>query len=323
MTDGPRIAAEWPADLQFALRRLMLRALPLVEALPRPLGWAGSIDALVAMARDIPPAPAASRYSDLVLRLRLSPIDEMMLVAAASTDLDLRFASLWQIVGNRIDAMRPRVHGVLQLAGPDEQAEVLAILEDHHPLRAFGLVALAPGGDGGLAQQLVATPALAGIISGRDVDAIALGVRHEPAVPVRPTASTITAALTTSLPVAIVIDGPPGSGRGWLARELAASAGRELATVMIDPPRATAQIAAIARTAVIDQLVPCVELPAGAPVLDAFAGAYQGPWIVISDGRPTMPAPYATIAVTTLRPDVAHRRELWTAAIGDDQVAGE
>jgi len=323
MTDAPGIAAEWPPDLQFALRRLMLRALPLVEALPRPLGWAGSIDALVAMARDIPPAPAASRYSDLVHRLQLSPVDEMLLIAAASADLDLRFASLWQIVGNRIDAMRPRVHGVLQLAAPDEHAEVLAILEDHHPLRAFGLVTLEPGGDGALAQQIVATPALVGIVSGRDVDAIALGVTRDTAVPARPISAAITAALASSVSVAIGIDGPLGSGRGWLARELAASAGRELATVTIDAGRAGAQIAAITRTAVLDELVPCIELPAGTQIPKAFAGAYRGPWIVISDGRPTLPSPYATIAVTTFRPDLAHRRELWTAAIGDDQVAGE
>jgi AAA+ superfamily predicted ATPase len=323
MTEGPTIAGEWPPDLQFALRRLMLRALPLVEALPRPLGWAGSIDALVMMARDIPPAPVASRYSELVLRLQLSPVDEMVLIAAASADLDLRFASLWQIVGNRIDAMRPRIHGVLQLAEPDEQADVLAILDDRHSLRAFGLVTLAPGGDGALAQQIVATPALAGIVSGRDIDAMTLGVSHEPAVPARPTGTAITAALASKSPVAIVIDGPPGSGRGWLARELAAAAGRELATVTLDPERAGAQVAAMARTAVIDQLVPCVELPPGGHLPRAFAGAYHGPWIVIGDGRPALPPAYATIAVTTLRPDVAQRRELWTSAIGDDQVAGE
>ena len=119
------------------------------------------------------------------------------------------------MLGHRIDVTRPRIGGLLQLATPDEQPEVLALLSPDHVLRALGFVTLA--GDGAPLEQLVVAEAsLVGIIAAGDVAATTAGVRREPGA--RGELPASVAALPelaiqrgAAGPLAIVLEGPAGS----------------------------------------------------------------------------------------------------------------
>ncbi|HEX7700859.1 MAG TPA: hypothetical protein VF403_09060, partial [Kofleriaceae bacterium] len=324
------IAATWPGDVRFALYELMQRLLPVMMSVPPPIGWSGSVEALAKFAAGVPPAPAPSWYGELVQRLALTPTEELVLIAALSPDLDIRMISMWQVLGHRIDVMRPRLQSIAQLATPAELREVLAIAEPQHVLRALGLVTFRRELGGALLDGTLEAQCVAAIAGRDDGDARALGIVREPRltsfdpVPASLHGPLAMARLGRSRaderPWAIWIDGPAGSGRGQLAKSLAASTGRGTAWLVVDRERfdLDAALGTLIRVALAEQLVPCLELAIDLDVprlLAPIARLFTGPLVLVAETRTLLPAPWHTITTSAFRPDITRRRQLWHVAL--------
>jgi AAA+ superfamily predicted ATPase len=282
----------------------------LVLALPGrvpPLGWAGLAHGVVELAEEPGPFEPAA-FARALRDVGASAVERFAIAAALSQDLDTRFVGAWQLLGGRVDCVRPRLTTLLQLAQPAERDHLLALSDPRHWLRATGLLR---GGDT-LDEPLGAHPAWLG----RDGDAAALGVIVEGDRIALPPGRRLGARTAT----AFIIEGPLGSGRATRAKELA---GGGTAYVRLDA-RGPAQLAAVIRTAVLRGVAPVIDL--GDVSHDAFASLldqlveYAGPLFLIAEARPLLPAPWQTRVAVCTRPDVPTRARLWREAGVDEQA---
>ena len=301
------IAAAWPSDVRGALREVSQRFVRALQGRVPPLGWAGLAHAMVELADERGPIEPGA-YAKTLRDLGLAATERWIVAAVLSQDLDTRFVGAWQLLGGRVDCVRPRLTSLLQLATPEERDAVLGLGDPRGWLRALGLVR---GGDS-LDEPLGVHPAMLG----RDGEAEALGVVVDGSRIALPPGRRAG----TTQPTAFIVEGPLGSGRATRAKELA---GGGTAYVRLDT-RAPLQIAAVIRTAVLRGVAPVIDL-GDVPHPD-FVGllaqlvTYSGPLFVIAEARPLMPAPWRTRVVVCTRPDAAARARLWREAGVDDQA---
>ena len=308
------IAPHAPGALRQWLREVCARIVRACDGRVPPLGWAGIAPGIPAHAAtaDADPAPLGE--------LALTETECWLIAAALSQDVDGRFVGVWQLLGGRVDVVRPRVSELYQLADADEQAAVLALLDPTSWLRATGLVDVTPL-EPALARAVTASPA----ILGPETELAALGVVVEPpelagtAARGSFTAAGVPRRRDESAPQAVLlIEGPAGSGRHHHARCAAGGLGLGTATVVLDPRHAQAQVCALIRVAVREQVVPCIELrePIELAAVLALFREYAGPLAVIAELTPALPESWLAERVVLQRPDVGLRRTLWTRALG-------
>ena len=312
------IAAAWPADVRALLQRLAVRVLATARGRVPPLGWTGLAPALVALAGDPAIAAGAGAFTTAAARLGLTELEQLALISIASPELDGRFVGAWQLVGGRVDVVRPRLGHLIQLAPAEERAQWISLLDPAAWLRTLGLVRV----DGeGLAAELTA-------------DLAALGTEVRPAEVIRGERDPQAPAPALDLPPrrrtpsdpppsAIVLEGAPGAGRGRRAGQLAAGAGLGVAWVALTATGVAAQVASAVRAAVREHAVPCfcldgLEADADRCVLELVAAlaGYAGPVMLAAQYRPTLPGPWRTRVIAVPRPDVAARQVLWAEVLG-------
>jgi len=273
-----------------------------------PLGWSGLAHGIVELAEEQGPVEPGA-FTRALRDFGLSPTDRFVVAAVLAADLDSRFVGAWQLLGGRVDCVRPRLSMLLQLARPEEREHMLASTDPLSWLRATGLL---HGGDS-LDQPLGVHPALLGT----DGEAAALGVIVEGSRVALPPGRRVGAYE----PTAFIIEGPVGSGRATRAKELA---GGGIAYVLLDPVRGAMQLQAAIRVAVMCGVVPVVDLGDVSHIAFATLLAqlreYAGPFFVIAEARPLFPAPWRTRVVSCNRPDVPARAQLWREAGVTDQA---
>ncbi|MDQ3337165.1 MAG: ATP-binding protein [Myxococcota bacterium] len=324
------LAVHAPEELRHVLRMLCERMVRVCDGRVPPLGWSGIAPAIPAHAV----APMQPVTFELAQRMALTKTEQWMLAAALSQDLDGRFVGVWQLLGGRVDIVRPRVSELYQLASPAEQAEVLSILDPQSWLRATGLVQLATS------EHLLAQPVVGSIAAlGAELEAATLGVVVEPLCATSvPTVSRTARDIPLEghgIPrrrqhephALLVIEGPAGSGRRFHARACARDIGLGTATVTVADAQAHVQVRALLRVAICERVVPVLELAGNidpAPLLALFRD-YAGPLVLIAETTPALPDVWLTQRIVLHRPDVALRRTLWTRALGvadgSDEIA--
>ena len=292
-----------------ALREVCQRLVGNLQGRVPPLGWSGLAHGIVELAEETGPVEPEA-FTRALRDFGLSPTERFVVAAVLAADLDSRFVGAWQLLGGRVDCVRPRLSMLLQLARPEDREHVLALTDPLSWLRATGLL---HGGDS-LDQPLGVHPALLG---GTDGEAAAMGVSVEGARVALPPGRRVGAHEAT----AFIIEGPVGSGRATRAKQLA---GGGIAYVLLDPIRGATQLQAAIRVAVMRGVVPVVDL--GDVSHTAFASLlaqlreYAGPFFVIAEARPLFPAPWHTRVVSCNRPDVPARAQLWREAGITDQA---
>jgi AAA+ superfamily predicted ATPase len=335
------IAESYPSDLRRALHDVAQRLMRQAEQRVPPIGWNGIARELAEFAAVEPSSIGTDAAGFTLLRQRLSldDVETLIVAAAMSVDVDGRFTSAWQLVGGRIDATRPRFGSVLQLLTPNERDSALRLLQPGHWLRACNLIDILGSSESAFDHVVVANPLFFGV----DADAAALGVRSDGLCVSSYTGSSplVDAQIrrrqkADGAPTAVVIEGPSGSGRSWLAREIAASF--EAPTVWVDVDhRAPAQVFAAVRQALVEQAIPCLDLTSmtsGVASSDKpDAGLEQQRWlltaltklaelcagaiVLVCEHRLRLPAPWQTWIVTVTRPNLEQRAELWQTALGE------
>ncbi|HPH67806.1 MAG TPA: ATP-binding protein [Kofleriaceae bacterium] len=326
-TPAAPLAVDCAADLRAALARVAPPLLARAQQCVPPIGWNGLARGLEAFANTLLDAPADGAFLRTLRALGVSQVETDIIVAAMSVDLDSRFASAWQLLGGRIDATRPRFGTLLQLLPATAHTEALRLLDPGHWLRALGAIDLVGDAEAMFDRTVVASPLFWGI----DPQLTTLNIKptalcessyngNSPLVDIQPRRRTDT----DGPPTAVMVEGPTGSGRTWLARELAASV--ELPTVWATlDNRAQRQIATVIRQAVLHNLMPCFDLTslnradteALLPTFAAWGSLYAGPMIFICEHRLHLPAPWQTWIVPAQRPSLEARTTLWTQALGE------
>src|SRR5687768_13688986 len=99
MSNDP-IAEHAPAEVRKLLAELCTRIVHACDGRVPPLGWSGIAPAIPAHAGTVGSLPAW---------MELTPTEQWMVAAAISQDVDGRFVGVWQLLGGRVDIVRPRV----------------------------------------------------------------------------------------------------------------------------------------------------------------------------------------------------------------------
>jgi hypothetical protein len=331
-------AANIDRELRHELRRVANALMTGARSRIPPLGWPGVSKQFVAFAdgndvsdtsdgnsSDLGNDLITTNFRGLCANFGLVEMEVFLVVAALSVDLDNRFAAAWQWFCGSMDATRPTLSALLQMALPQDRNTVLAVADSRQWLRCLGLMQLV----GNAKTELDKTVVAATLFLGADGDATGLGVAlfDEPASSFNGESPVVDyfprrRTMLDGPPTAIIVEGSTGSGRTYSASEIAKSMNLRCIGVTLDS-RMSAQISAVLRFAVASSGIACIDIshlavekiPEVTEALAIVATYYAGAVIVISDSGPSLDAPWQSWIVQVARPNLDERAVLWRTAL--------